>query len=606
MTRSHTGSGDALRTTVDSAVQDVVLEQMDDGVIVVAFGGTVATVNAAAARILGAHVADMVGRPFAELLVSNPGIDPFTELMLDAVSNERASERRTVAIEVEGEPRLLSVSTTYLRTGDGTDRRRSGIIAVFADITAAEMLRESELRLGRQVREQYEELQTAYRSVEENNEKLQAALRRVRVVQGVAAAAVLAVFALAGGFAWTAGSSVVGDADATVARPAAADAATLAIAVMPERLRRAVGVTGQLTPREEVGVLSPVDATVRAAFVKYGDEVERGQDLVALDLSKVRQEYRAQRATYIKAEQRVRELDRWEEGPAVTAARRSLTRASNALEKQRHRIAETAFLLERGVIPASEHRAAEEHYEHLQSDHEVAEQALAAARAQGGAEAREVARLEFENLRDRIEALEAAMATDVLRAPVAGVVLQPTTPEAALGGGLTTGKSVSAGDLIVAVADISALAVEAKVDELDVADVRVGQRATVTSDAAPGLELEAVVANVSSQALPARRGSQALFAVTLALDEMDEHGRRRLKLGMSVDARIVTLDRADALLVPIAAVALEGERALVRIRDPHTGEARAVEVETGATTLDRVEITRGLAAGDRILVPESR
>ena len=588
----------------DAAIQEIILEQMDDGVLVVGFGGAVVTLNAAAERILGTPREAVVDQPMAVLL-QRAGLDPFTQLVLDAITSEQTADRQTVAVEVDGERRLLSVSTTYLRTGDGAERKRRGIITVFADITAAEALRESELRLGQQVREQFDELQEAYRSVEDNNTKLAVALRRVRVVQGIAAAAVLAVFTLAGTFAWNVGTeSGAGDlpADALADEPGDPRPSTT-ITMVPERLRTTVNVTGELTPRAEVGVLSPVDATVRAVFVRYGDVVAVGQELVALDLSKVRQTYRTERAAYIKAEQRVRELERWEEGPTVTAARRALVRASSALERQGHRVAETAFLLEQGVIPADEHAAAEEQHASLRLDHEVAVQALAAARAEGGPEAREVARLEFENLRDRVSELEAVTATDVLRAPVAGVVLAPTDVLVS-GGGLTAGRAVSAGDLVVAVADITALAVDARVDELDVADVRIGQAVIVSSDAAPDLALGGVVANVSAQALAARRGSQALFAINVALDPLDAEQRRRLKLGMSVDARIVTRDRADALLVPLAAVALDGAQATVRVRDPGDGAARIITVETGITTVNRVEITRGLTPGDEVLVPD--
>ncbi len=586
-----------------AAVHEVILEQMDDGVVVVGFGGGVVTLNAAGARILGADRTALVGRPFADVLMHMPGIDPFTEIMLEAVSNQRAAERQTVTVTVDGGQRLLSVSTSYLRTGGG-DADASGIIAVFSDITATEALRESELKLGRQVRAQYQELQDAYRTVEENNEKLEAALRRVRVVQGVAASSVLAVFVLAGLFVWNAGDPGAAAQGTPEAAVVAGQPPAATVTVTPERLLTTVAVNGELTPREAVGVLSPADATVRAVYVRYGDEVAAGQDLVALDMSRVRQEYRSRRAEYIQAEQRVAELDRWEDGPTVTGARRALTRTSNELEKQGRRLEETAFLLERGVIPAAEHEAAEDQYENLQAEREIAAQALEAAREQGGEEAQEIARLGFENLRDRLEELERVIETDVLRAPVAGVVLRPQSRDAPAGAAPAVGMAVAAGDLIVAVADVSALAVDATVEELDIADVRVGQAVTVTSDAAPDLVLGGVVANVSSQALAQRIGPQALFAVTVAVDPLDARQRRRLKLGMSVDARIVTRDRADALLVPIAAVALDGGRASVRVPDPAGGDARVVEVETGVTTLDRVEIVRGLAAGDRVYVPE--
>lgn len=606
MNNSSDPQGTAHEAQADrsATIHHVILEQMDDGVIVVGFGGVVATLNTAGAHILGTNAEDVVGRPFAERLVLMPGLDSFTELVLDAVTNERTSERQTVAINRNGEERLLSVSTSYLRDSGESNTDANGIIAVFSDITATEALRESELQLGRQVREQYQELQDAYRSVEENNETLETVLRRVRVIQSVAVVAVLAVFLLAGVFVWNAGATANERPEVTHAAPIDAGVASSTMSVMPERLLTTVAVTGELTPREAVGVLSPANATVRGVFVRYGDEVTKGQDLVALDMSRVQQEYRSQRAEYIQAELRLTELEQWEEGPTVSNARRALSRASNELDKQRRKLEETAFLLERGVIPAGEHEAAQDQYENLQVEHEIATQALQAARAQGGAQAQEIAKLGFENLRDRLRELERMIEADVLRAPVAGIVLRPQLAEAAGNSAPVIGMTVAPGDLIVAVADITALSVDATVDELDVTDIRVGQSATVTSDAAPDIALRGVVTNVSSQALPDRLGPQARFAVTVAIDTLDDYQRRRLKLGMSVDARIVTRDRADALLVPLAAVILDGERATIRVHDDATDEARVVEVATGTTTVDRVEITRGLAAGDKIYVPD--
>lgn len=338
-----------------ATIHHVILEQMDDGVIVVGFGGVVAIINTVGAHILGTHAEDVIGRPFSERLVLMPGLDAFTELVLDAVSNERTSERQTVAINRDGEERLLSVSTSYLRDGRKSDTDASGIIAVFSDITANEALRESELQLGRQVRSQYHELQSAYRSVEENNETLVAVLRRVRVVQSVAVVAVLAVFLLAGAFVWNTRADATASSNVAHERAPSAALTASTVSVTPERLLTTVAVNGKLTPRETVGVLSPADATVSAVFVRYGDEVSEGQDLVALDMSRVQQEYRSQRAEYTQAELRLAELKQWEDGPTVSNARRALSLAASELDKQRRKLEEATFLLERGVIPAGEH-----------------------------------------------------------------------------------------------------------------------------------------------------------------------------------------------------------------------------------------------------------
>jgi hypothetical protein len=56
-----------------------------------------------------------------------------------------------------------------------------------------------------------------------------------------------------------------------------------------------------------------------------------------------------------------------------------------------------------------------------------------------------------------------------------------------------------------------------------------------------------------------------------------------------------------ALLVPLTAVRRSGSKSFVSIRDQVSGQVKAVEVETGMTTLNSVEIIKGLQAGDAVL-----
>lgn len=578
-----------------------ILDNMDNGVIAVDFDGKVILFNAAAERILGVSE-DPTGETFANAFLLQDGLDALTQTVLDSVSNEAGQSRQVIGVEVAGGTRLLGIITTLLRSGGDGPTPPIGIIAVFTDITDAEALRESELKLGKQVQAQFDELQGAYRQIEDNNSKLEAALRRVRVVQGVAGATVLTVFALMGAFVWNPAGSDDGFETGEAALVFDADGARM-VRVAPQRLLNIVTVTGTLAPRRSFSVLSPIEATVTELHFEYGDEVAEGQVLATLDLTKVQQEHRSLRAKYIASVKRVRELEDWEGSREFAAARRSLTRARSSLEKQKHKLQETAFLLERGVIPAAEHQAAEEQHENLQSDYEVALQEVEAVREQGGPEAQEVAQLEFENLQEQLNELEAAIADANVRAPAAGVVMRPPATFGPEGEGpLVEGKALSRGGLLVTIADVSAMSVSGTVDETEIGQLALEQPVTVTSDAVPGVELSGAVTNVSSQALSRRGGGAARFEVTVGLDPLTDSQRRQLRLGMSADVRITIRDEADALLVPISAVRAGADGTVVDVRDAGSGEFRAVAVETGLTTLDSVEIVQGLKAGDEVRV----
>ena len=119
--------------------------------------------------------------------------------------------------------------------------------------------------------------------------------------------------------------------------------------------------------------------------------------------------------------------------------------------------------------------------------------------------------------------------------------------------------------------------------------------------------LRGEVVRVSSQAAAGDRHGSALpaFEVAAVVEDLTQAQRGLLRLGMSARMEVVVYEKADALLVPIGAVDTGGGRPRLRVRDRDSGEVRLVEVVTGTTTLDSVEIVEGLSAGDEILVGRS-
>ena len=606
----HRNRERARKVEIGTLIHEAILDDMDDGVVCVALDGRIVSLNAAASRILRMDGSRVEGRNFGEVFVTLEGLDPFTEAILDTVAGTRDVGREAIEIRAGGERRLLKIGTSWLHSGKGAQSRRAGIVAVFSDITEIQELREAEIRLGERIKEQYAELQTAYRQIEESNSELSSTLRRVQVIKTAATVAVLAIFLGAGYFAW---QRTQGPVVAEAAAPAQGDGTPVTLVVRPQHLRSAVSFPGRLAPRRETNVVSPVGGTVSALHFQYGDEVERGQVLVELDISEIIREHRSARAKYIGAVKEVKELEDWENGPDMLAAHRALDRTRRALDKQKRKIGETAFLLESGVIPALEHESAVEQYETLQVEHQAEMEKLRAVRERGGAAAQEVAALELQTAEEQLRELEAAMKQASVRAPVSGIVVQPAQQRLGFserpgGAGLPLkGTPVSRGQLLLTVADIESLSVKGSVDEVEVTKLRAGQPVTVTGDAFPGVALSGALSSVSSQAVDAgSRRQPASFGFAAALDELDPGMRQRLRLGMSVDVEVVIEDTPDALLVPLHAVQRRGDSLSVRVLDQTTGEVRSAEVETGATTRDSVHVRRGLSAGDVVVLGVER
>lgn len=150
------------------------------------------------------------------------------------------------------------------------------------------------------------------------------------------------------------------------------------------------------------------------------------------------------------------------------------------------------------------------------------------------------------------------------------------------------GEIAEAGQILFRVGVPRPLQVVAEVNEEDIPRVAIGQNVLFRTDAFPERKLEGKVREIT----PMGDVASKTYRVKMALpDDIP------LKPGMSVEANIVTREKANALLVP--ADALQGN-ALFAL-DGARVRKRAVKV--GIRGARMVEILSGLAEGERVAAP---
>lgn len=182
-----------------------------------------------------------------------------------------------------------------------------------------------------------------------------------------------------------------------------------------------------------------------------------------------------------------------------------------------------------------------------------------------------------------------------ITAPISGKVIQKNTKV-----GDKVQNSNGASDLAV-IYDLSAMTFDMNIDELDIIHVAVGQAVSVNADAFEGEKFNGVVTKVSLEGTSAN--GVTYYPVTVTLEDSGS-----LLPGMNVDGEIVT-ESAEAVLAVPADALVRGNK--VYVKDDTVKEAngnipagfRAVEVETGVTSSDYVEIVSGeLKEGDEVYV----
>lgn len=161
------------------------------------------------------------------------------------------------------------------------------------------------------------------------------------------------------------------------------------------------------------------------------------------------------------------------------------------------------------------------------------------------------------------------------------------------------GDSLSAMDYatrtIVELVDPAKMELSAEVDEIDIPNVKLGQRAIISVDALPDVQLEGEVTSVSP--LATEESGLILYKIKASFEVPEDSG---LKAGMSATADIIITGGTDLLLVPSRAVGEDSQgNTVVKVVVDNQIEERVVV--TGMSDGYQTEIVSGLNEGDVVM-----
>jgi RND family efflux transporter MFP subunit len=185
-----------------------------------------------------------------------------------------------------------------------------------------------------------------------------------------------------------------------------------------------------------------------------------------------------------------------------------------------------------------------------------------------------------------------------ITAPFAGTVQTIAAQTADSLRQLQPGDAVTAGQAIVTISAERSFVVRAKVDEQDVANVRVGQKAIVSGEdlgtaTLPGtVQLVGAVAQKSDD--PSNTARQ--IVTTIALGKTVPY----LRDGMSVDVDIITQDRPHVLSVPIDAIRRDAANKPYVLAIVN-GRAAKRPVRLGTTNDTQAVIVSGVESGTSVV-----
>jgi HlyD family secretion protein len=416
-------------------------------------------------------------------------------------------------------------------------------------------------------------------------------------------------------------------------------------------LESKVTASGEVRPVKFYNLTAEVQGRVTNIYAREGDVVKTDQPLLKVDPTQQANSAASQEAILRAEEQDARSAEiQWRAAEnnvngtknQLLSAQANLRRLQADLRLTESEYQRAAEMVEAGVFSKSQFDIAKNKIEAAKATVEAQEAQIEQLQYQIKDAQAAVRRAEssFKSLNERVTATKAQLRNvqdllvkTVKKSPIDGVVSSLPVKE---------GEFVLANfnsSPLMTIADMSNVNVEVKVDETDIANVKLGQQAKVKVDALGETEITGEVIEIghsavtrSGQTIAQSTNSQEAkdFKVVIKL-KAEQEMLNKLRPGMSATATVTTDTRQNILAIPIQALVIkdlneEKNKANKKPGEPEPavqtssssekqkrqevqgvyvvkdGKATFIEVKTGITGETDIEVLSGLNENDKIVI----
>lgn len=317
--------------------------------------------------------------------------------------------------------------------------------------------------------------------------------------------------------------------------------------------------SGNLEFNTQIQIRSEVTGRVLEVLVEEGDVVKQGQLLMRLDPTAFQADVNRTRALV-----RSQQID-------IQRAQAQLADFKRQFDRQ-HRLFEVALVQQETI-------------DSLQNHLDIAHINVAAAEAA------------LEQGKASLAMAEDSLSKTIYRAPIDGLL---STVDIKPGETVIAGSTNIIGSPLMTLADPSAILAELRVDEADIANVHMGQRAEIFAAAYPHQAIPGEVIQIATSARYMDQSQSLSFRVKVLL----QPGDINLYPGMSCRAELILSEQDAAIQIPIAAIQRDNEIAFVwTVED---GNISKRPVVLGLATDIAQEIVSGLALDEEVIIGPAR
>ncbi|MEI6409526.1 MAG: efflux RND transporter periplasmic adaptor subunit [Bacteroidota bacterium] len=264
---------------------------------------------------------------------------------------------------------------------------------------------------------------------------------------------------------------------------------------------KSVTATGSIQPVDTVCVGAQVSGVVQSIFADFNSVVKKGQLLAKID-------------------------------PAIIIAQTEQAKASLANAQSNMRLQQTNYDRQKQLFDFG---------------------AISKADYQIALNLRQSAKTDVDNFTAELKITLRTLSYTNIYSPITGVVLNRN-----VSAGQTIASNFNAPTLFVIAKDLTKMNVRAAVDEADIGGVRLGQNATFTVDAFPGIVFQGNVHDILLH--PSVSAGVVTYTTLITVDNKD----LKLKPGMTASINIFSQEDSNALLIPSRALSFKPDSTLLK------------------------------------------
>ncbi len=351
----------------------------------------------------------------------------------------------------------------------------------------------------------------------------------------------------------------------------APNAISVSLVTAEERnLPNTLDVTGTLMPDAQTEMASEIEQRVVEILVERGQYVAAGQVVARLDSEDAKNQLHEAEATEAQIRERLGLVNGQPFDPLKTPEVQQALAAMDRAEADYKRYDQ---LVDEGAVS--------------RADHDLRRADYLSAKAQYETAINQMRQLYQSLLAQKVRVAMGRKAVEdtIIRAPYDGLISEKC---------VNVGRYMKKGDKVATLVRVDPLRIELTIPEGAVATVRKGQKVFFTVQSYPDRQFEGTIAYIG----PAVRADSR----ALVVEAIVPNPKVALQPGLFATAHIELPAARPSVLVPTAAVRNDGGVLELFVAKGNRAEVRIVQA--GREANGRLEILRGLAAGEPVVSPQ--